>query len=84
VRIRVLTNSLASNDAPAAHAGYARYRRDLLGLGIELYEMRANGQTAGGLTGRAAAAAASWLGSSAGGSKAGASRASLHSKAGDH
>jgi putative cardiolipin synthase len=26
VRIRVLTNSLASNDAPAAHAGYARYR----------------------------------------------------------
>ena len=31
VRIRVLTNSLASTDAPAAHAGYARYRNDLLG-----------------------------------------------------
>jgi phosphatidylserine/phosphatidylglycerophosphate/cardiolipin synthase-like enzyme len=39
-RIRVLTNSLASNDAPAAHAGYARYRRELLALGVELYEMR--------------------------------------------
>ena len=33
VRIRVLTNSLASNDAPAAHAGYARYRKDLVALG---------------------------------------------------
>ena len=41
VRVRVLTNSLASNDAPAAHVGYARYRQALLGLGIELYEMRA-------------------------------------------
>lgn len=41
VRIRVLTNSLASNDAAAAHVGYARYRRELLGLGIALYEMRA-------------------------------------------
>ena len=81
VRIRVLTNSLASNDAPAAHAGYARYRRDLLGLGIELYEMRANGQTAGGLSGSGSGSRGSWLGSSAGGSKAGASRASLHSKA---
>ena len=30
VRVRVLTNSLASNDAPIAHAGYARHRPDLL------------------------------------------------------
>ena len=28
VRVRVLTNSLASNDAPIAHAGYARHRRN--------------------------------------------------------
>ena len=41
VRVRVLTNSLASNDAPAAHVGYARYRQTLLRLGVELYEMRA-------------------------------------------
>lgn len=41
VRIRVLTNSLASNDAAAAHVGYARYREGLLAMGVELYEMRA-------------------------------------------
>lgn len=41
VRVRVLTNSLASNDAPLAHVGYARYREQLLRLGVELHEMRA-------------------------------------------
>lgn len=41
VRIRVLTNSLASNDAPIAHVGYARYRQALLAMGVELYEMHA-------------------------------------------
>ncbi|QHI97926.1 phospholipase D family protein [Xylophilus rhododendri] len=45
VRIRVLTNSLASNDAPLAHVGYARYRKALLALGIELYELKAMGET---------------------------------------
>ena len=40
VRVRVLTNSLASNDAPIAHAGYARHRKELLAMGVELYEMR--------------------------------------------
>jgi hypothetical protein len=42
VRVRVLTNSLASNDAPAAHAGYARYRKDLLAAGVQIYEMRSD------------------------------------------
>jgi len=69
VRIRVLTNSLASNDAPAAHVGYARYRKDLLALGIEMYEMRAEHE--GTLTSFRA------LGSAG---SAGGSRASLHSK----
>jgi phosphatidylserine/phosphatidylglycerophosphate/cardiolipin synthase-like enzyme len=46
-RIRVLTNSLASNDAPAAHAGYARYRPALLKMGVELYEMRSDPNSAG-------------------------------------
>lgn len=71
VRVRVLTNSLASNDAPAAHAGYARYREALLGMGVELYEMRAEQEgsirrlgSVGGSTGDAI----------------GASRASLHAK----
>lgn len=40
VSVRVLTNSLASTDSPAAYAGYARHRRQLLASGIELYEQR--------------------------------------------
>ncbi len=39
VRIRILTNSLASTDVTAVHAGYARYRKRLLRAGIELHEM---------------------------------------------
>jgi len=45
VRVRVVTNSLASNDAPLAHVGYARYRKALLGIGVELYELKASGDT---------------------------------------
>jgi cardiolipin synthase C len=78
VRIRVLTNSLASNDAPAAHAGYARYRKDLLALGVELHEMHAEHR---GPAAAAGSTAGSGLGRAAGGSKSGVSRASLHSKA---
>ncbi len=41
VRVRVLTNSLASADVvPLAHAGYARHRERLLAAGVELHEMR--------------------------------------------
>jgi putative cardiolipin synthase len=40
VRVRVLTNSLASTDMPIAHAGYVRYRGPLLAEGCELYEVR--------------------------------------------
>jgi putative cardiolipin synthase len=44
VRVRVLTNSLASTDpVPVAHAGYARYRERLLGRGVELHERRPGG-----------------------------------------
>ena len=71
VRVRVLTNSLASNDAPAAHVGYARYREALLAQGIELYEMRAEQQ--GTISSFGAA------GGSTGGSTGG-SHASLHAK----
>ncbi|MEM7023843.1 MAG: phospholipase D family protein [Pseudomonadota bacterium] len=42
VRVRVLTNSLASNDVIAAHAGHAKHREDLLANGMELYEWRAD------------------------------------------
>lgn len=40
VRVAVLTNSLASTDSIAAHAGYARQRMALLSSGVELFEMR--------------------------------------------
>jgi putative cardiolipin synthase len=40
VEIRVLTNSLASNDVVVAHAAYARFRRKLLDAGVELFEFR--------------------------------------------
>jgi putative cardiolipin synthase len=74
IRVRVLTNSLASNDAPAAHVGYARYRKALLDMGIELYEMRAEQEGSFSSFGSSALS-----GGSTGGSTSG-SRASLHSK----
>lgn len=40
VRVRLLTNSLASNDVWAAHAGYADRRRAVVESGVELYELR--------------------------------------------
>jgi phosphatidylserine/phosphatidylglycerophosphate/cardiolipin synthase-like enzyme len=69
VRIRVLTNSLASNDAPVAHVGYARHREELLSMGVGLYEMRSE-----------QAGLSSAFGST-GGSEPGESRSMLHSKA---
>jgi phosphatidylserine/phosphatidylglycerophosphate/cardiolipin synthase-like enzyme len=40
VRVRILTNSLASTDSPLVHTGYSRYRVALLKLGVDLREMR--------------------------------------------
>lgn len=39
VDVRILTNSLASNDVSAVHAGYSKYRRTLLKAGVRLYEL---------------------------------------------
>lgn len=81
VRVRVLTNSLASNDAPAAHVGYARYRKALLQMGVEIYEMRAEQEGTFRSFGSSAISAGSVGGSGGGGSEdGGSSRASLHSK----
>ncbi|RQO82057.1 phospholipase D family protein [Acidovorax sp. FJL06] len=76
VRVRVLTNSLASNDAPIAHAGYARHRPALLAMGVELYEMRSE------LTGvlRGALGATGSTGSMGSAGASGSARAMLHSK----
>ena len=43
VRVVILTNSLAANDVPAVHIGYARYRVALLRSGVELYELSPSG-----------------------------------------
>jgi putative cardiolipin synthase len=40
VRVRILTNSMASTDVPAVHSGYARYREALLAAGVQLHEYR--------------------------------------------
>ena len=71
VRIRILTNSLASNDAPLAHAGYARHRKELLEMGVILYEMRSEAANV-----RSALRA----GGTGSGGSTGASRAMLHTK----
>jgi putative cardiolipin synthase len=39
IRVKVLTNSLASNDVGVVHAGYSKYRKSLLRAGVELYEL---------------------------------------------
>jgi putative cardiolipin synthase len=44
VRVRILTNSLASTDIMAVHAGYSRYRAALLAAGVELHEYRPDAQ----------------------------------------
>lgn len=78
VRIRVLTNSLASNDAPAAHAGYARYRRDLLNMGVEIHELRSENSGEVNALGSSGSSGSSGSGTSGAASS---SRASLHAKA---
>jgi cardiolipin synthase C len=40
VRVRILTNSMQSNDVQLAQAGYMRYRPDLVDSGVELFEVR--------------------------------------------
>ncbi|MBP6776883.1 MAG: phospholipase D family protein [Piscinibacter sp.] len=40
VEVRVLTNSLAASDVAAVHAGYAKWRVELLRGGVRLYEFK--------------------------------------------
>lgn len=39
VSVKILTNSLASNDVVAVHSSYSKYRIPLLRCGVELYEL---------------------------------------------
>lgn len=80
VRIRVLTNSLASTDAPLAHVGYARYRKRLLDMGVELYEMRADQHSGASPMSAGSSSSASSLQPAGATGSVMASRASLHAK----
>jgi putative cardiolipin synthase len=40
VRVRILTNSLASTDVPVVHAGYRKRRLPLVEMGVELFEVK--------------------------------------------
>ena len=42
VRVRLLTNSLMSNNHITAHSGYMKYRKPMLEAGVELHELRAD------------------------------------------
>jgi putative cardiolipin synthase len=39
VRVAITTNALGATDEPLVHWRYARYRRELLELGVEIYEL---------------------------------------------
>lgn len=39
VTVKILTNSLVSNDVSLVHSGYVKYRKALLRAGIQLYEI---------------------------------------------
>jgi len=40
VKVRILTNSLASHDVPAVNSHYKKWRKPLIRAGVELYEIR--------------------------------------------
>lgn len=42
-RVRILTNAMDTTDVFLVHAGYSRYRRELLEGGVELYELKLRG-----------------------------------------
>lgn len=57
--VTVLTNALSATDVAAVHAGYAKYRKDLLRAGVRLFELKRNATVSasghGGLTGSSGA-----------------------------
>ncbi|MDJ0808348.1 MAG: phospholipase D family protein [Gammaproteobacteria bacterium] len=53
IRVRALTNSLATNDLVTNHSAYARRRPQMLKSGIELYELRPDAESCGSTIGSA-------------------------------
>lgn len=40
VEVRIITNSYLANDVPVVHAFYQKYRKQILALGIKIYEFK--------------------------------------------
>ena len=74
VKVRILTNSLSSTDAPIVHSAYRRYRLPLLEAGVELSEVRAASDGGGSASG------GSRQGSGSSGSSSGEAPFALHAK----
>jgi putative cardiolipin synthase len=47
IEVTVVTNSLAANNHPLVHSGYAPSRKSLLEMGVKLYEVRGDASLAG-------------------------------------
>ncbi len=77
VQISILTNALEATDVAAVHAGYAKWRKDLLLRGVKLWELRRTAVAAplGGVAGRTKSSSGGGYGST--GQSHG---ASLHAK----
>ncbi|MBB3994830.1 putative cardiolipin synthase [Sulfitobacter undariae] len=43
VEVRILTNAMNTTDVLMVHAGYTKYRRELLEAGVDLYELKLRG-----------------------------------------
>lgn len=42
--VTIITNSLAASDVPVVHAGYIKYREDLVKAGVTIYELKASSE----------------------------------------
>lgn len=42
IEVRVVTNAMATSDEPLVNLGYQRYRDEMLGMGVKIYELSAN------------------------------------------
>ncbi len=47
VKVRILTNSLASHDVPAVNSHYEKWREPILATGAQLYELRSDAEMRG-------------------------------------
>lgn len=44
-QVRILTNAMNTTDVLMVHAGYSKYRRELLNAGVNLYELKVKSDT---------------------------------------